>query len=128
MSSSGTGIVLGAGGVLGAAWTTGALAALQQHTGLDPRAHDSGPRSSRRRLSKRGNAELRRMLYLAGLGASHSKVFAPLYSSLKARGLHATEALIILGRKLLRIAWAVWNSGQPFDSSRVSRRAPCAQT
>jgi NTE family protein len=32
-----TGIVLGAGGVLGAAWTIGALAALQQERAIDPR-------------------------------------------------------------------------------------------
>lgn len=32
-----TGVVLGAGGVLGAAWTIGALAALQEHRGEDPR-------------------------------------------------------------------------------------------
>jgi len=31
------GLVLGAGGVLGAAWTIGALAALQEHYGWDPR-------------------------------------------------------------------------------------------
>ena len=35
-----TGVVLGAGGVLGAAWTIGALAALQQHRGWDPREAD----------------------------------------------------------------------------------------
>ena len=32
-----TGVVLGAGGVLGAAWTIGALAAVQEHRSLDPR-------------------------------------------------------------------------------------------
>jgi NTE family protein len=32
-----TGLVLGAGGVLGAAWTIGALAALEEERGLDPR-------------------------------------------------------------------------------------------
>jgi NTE family protein len=31
------GVVLGAGGVLGAAWTIGALQALEEHTGFDPR-------------------------------------------------------------------------------------------
>ena len=31
-----TGVVLGAGGVLGAAWTIGALAALQEQRGWDP--------------------------------------------------------------------------------------------
>ena len=35
-----TGLVLGAGGVLGAAWTIGALAALQSERGLDPRDAD----------------------------------------------------------------------------------------
>ena len=35
-----TGVVLGAGGVLGAAWTIGALAALQEHRGEDPRDAD----------------------------------------------------------------------------------------
>lgn len=102
--------------------------ALVAYSGLDPRAHDSGPRSGRRRLSKRGNAELRRMLFLAGLGASHSKVFGPLYRSLKARGFKPTEALVILGRKLLRIAWAIWNRGQPFDPSRIALPTACAQT
>ncbi|MBC7374183.1 MAG: hypothetical protein H7323_09355, partial [Frankiales bacterium] len=37
MTTTRTGIVLGAGGVLGAAWTIGALAALQEHHGWDPR-------------------------------------------------------------------------------------------
>ena len=35
-----TGVVLGAGGVLGAAWTIGALAALQEQRGWDPREAD----------------------------------------------------------------------------------------
>lgn len=35
-----TGVVLGAGGVLGAAWTIGALAALQEQQGWDPREAD----------------------------------------------------------------------------------------
>lgn len=40
MTSSRWGLVLGAGGVLGASWTIGALTALQEHTGLDPREAD----------------------------------------------------------------------------------------
>ncbi len=39
--SGGTGLVLGAGGVLGAAWTIGALAALQRRTGLAPHEADA---------------------------------------------------------------------------------------
>ena len=102
--------------------------ALVAYSGLDPRANDSGTKTGRRRLSKRGNADLRRQLYLAGFGASHSKVFGPLYRALKDKGFKTTEALVILGRKLLRIAWAVWRSGQPFDPARFAVPATCAQT
>src|SRR5690606_29850161 len=34
------GLVLGGGGVLGAAWSVGALCALEEHTGLDVREFD----------------------------------------------------------------------------------------
>jgi len=102
--------------------------AVVAYSGLDPRACDSGPRIGRRRLSKRGNPDLRRQLYLAGFGASHSKVFGPLYRSLRDKGFATTAAMVILARKLLRIAWAVWKSGQPFDPSRHMLPAPCAQT
>lgn len=102
--------------------------ALVAYSGLDPRANDSGAKSGRRRLSKRGNADLRRLMYLAGFGASHSKVFGALYRSIKARGFAPTEAMVILGRKLLRIAWAVWKTGQPFDPTRILGSSACAKT
>lgn len=89
-------------------------------TGLDPRACDSGTHRGKRRLSKRGPAWLRRQAYIAALAASHSKVFKPLYLSIKAKGFAATQALVILARKLLRVAWAVWRSGQPFDPCRLT--------
>lgn len=38
--TGGTGLVLGAGGVLGAAWLTGVLRALEEVTGFDPRTAD----------------------------------------------------------------------------------------
>ena len=37
---------------------------------LDPRPDDSGQHRGKRRLSKRGPAELRRLLYLAALSAA----------------------------------------------------------
>src|SRR5680860_1402225 len=37
--------------------------------GLDPRANDSGHKTGRRRLSKRGPAELRRLLFNAAMSA-----------------------------------------------------------
>jgi transposase len=93
--------------------------ALIAYSGLDPRPNDSGTKRGRRSLTKRGPAALRKMAWLAAFSASHSKAFKPLYLSIKSRGFSGTEALVILARKLLRVAWAVWRTGQPFDASKV---------
>lgn len=93
--------------------------ALVAYSGLDPRANDSGAKRGRRRLSKRGPALLRRQMYLAGFAASHSKALKPLYQSIRAKGFSTTEALVILGRKLLRIAFAIWKGKEVFDPSRL---------
>jgi transposase len=102
--------------------------AVVAYSGLDPRPCDSGARRGTRRLSKQGPAALRTQLYLAAFAASHSKALGPLYEQIKARGFASTQALVILARKLLRIAWAVWNSGQDFDPTRVGGLRACAKT
>lgn len=99
------------------------VGALIAYSGLDPRPNDSGSRRGRRALTKRGPASLRKMMWLAAFSASHSKAFAAHYQGIKARGFSGTEALVILARKLLRIAWAVWKTGQPFDPSKVLKTA-----
>ena len=101
---------------------------LVAYSGLDPRPNDSGSKSGRRRISKRGSPELRRQLYLAAFAASHSKALGPLYRSIKAKGFKTTQALVILARKLLRVAWAVWKTGKPFDPSLMIAPAACAKT
>lgn len=92
--------------------------ALVAYSGLDPRPCDSGTRSGRRRLSKRGSPSLRRQLYLAALAATRSKALGPTYQAIRAKGFKSTPAVVILARKLLRIAWAVWKSGKPFEAAR----------
>jgi transposase len=93
--------------------------ALVAYSGLDPRPCDSGRHRGQRHLSKRGPAWLRRQMYLVALGASHSKSLKPLYESIKARGFAPTQALVILARKLLRVAFAVWNSSTSFNADRM---------
>lgn len=94
--------------------------ALVAYSGLDPRACDSGKSRGRRRLSKRGQPALRRQMYLAAMSACHTKTFQGIYQTLRQRGLKTTEALVVLARKLLRIAYAVWRSGKPFDPQRLA--------
>lgn len=93
--------------------------ALVAYSGLDPRPQDSGTKRGRRRLSKKGPALLRRQMYLVGFAASHSKALKPLYQALRAKGFTTTEALVILGRKLLRVAFAIWKGHDIFDPARL---------
>lgn len=98
--------------------------ALVAFCGLDPRPRDSGTLRGRRQLTKRGPALLRRQVWMAGFAATNSKVFKPIYKALRARGLPTTAAIVILGRRLLRIAFAVWKSGKPFDPAKVEATHP----
>lgn len=93
--------------------------ALVAYSGLDPRPNDSGAKRGRRRLSKKGPALVRKQMYLAGLAAARSKALKPQYQVLRAKGFTSTEAIVILGRKLLRVAFAVWKSGEAFDPARM---------
>jgi transposase len=93
--------------------------AVVAYSGLDPRPNDSGKKRGTRKLSKRGPAHVRRQLYLSGFAASHSKVLKPLYQALRAKGFATTEAFVILGRKLLRAAFAVWKTGHPWEPARL---------
>jgi transposase len=88
------------------------------YTGLDPRPDDSGTRRGRRRLTHHGHALLRCLLFNAAMAATHSKLFKPRYLELRARGLQSTEAIVVLARKIARIAFALYKSGETFDAQR----------
>lgn len=88
--------------------------------GLDPRPDDSGQRHGQRHLSKRGDSELRRLLYNAAMAARRHPYFAALHARHRARGLPSTAALIVIARKLVRIAYAVYRSGMPFDEAKLA--------
>jgi len=90
-------------------------------TGLDPRPDDSGQHRGKRRLSKRGPAELRRLLYLAALSAVKTKPWRSLYEHYRARGLSSTAALVILARRIARTAWSIYTHKTEFDPARLTR-------
>ena len=89
-------------------------------TGLDPRPDDSGQHRGKRRLSKRGPAELRRLLFLAALSAIKTKTWRPLYEHSRAKGLSSTAALVILARRIARTAWSIYTYKTEFDPSRLT--------
>lgn len=91
--------------------------------GLDPRPYDSGQMRGVRHLSKRGDPELRRLLYCAAMAARRSAAFRPLYERWRAAGKSATTALLMLARKLARIAFALHRSNTSFNPAAVSAMA-----
>jgi transposase len=93
--------------------------AIVAYSGLDPRPNDSGQHRGRRRITKRGPPEMRRLLFLAAQAAAKSKAARPVYEAIRAKGFSTTQALVILARKLLRVAYSIWKTGQPFELKRL---------
>ena len=90
-------------------------------TGLDPRPDDSGQHRGKRRLSKRGPAELRRLLYVAAMSAKKTKTWKPLFEHYRAKGLSSTAALVILARRIARTAWSMYTYKTEFDPARLTK-------
>ena len=89
------------------------------YIGYDPRVRDSGQLRGRRFLSKRGPAELRRLLFTAAMSASRTKLWRPFYERYRARGFSTTATLVIIARKLARIAFSIVRHGVPFQPERI---------
>jgi len=90
-------------------------------TGLDPRPDDSGQHRGKRRLSKRGPAELRRLLYMAAMSAAKTKTWRPLYEHNRAKGLSTTATLVILARRIARTAWSIYTHKTEFNPGRLTK-------
>ncbi|AUA31325.1 IS110 family transposase [Pseudomonas sp. SGAir0191] len=75
--------------------------------GMDLRVSDSGQKNGRRRLTKRGCSEIRRLLHNAAMAASRSAAWKELYEKQRTAGKATTQALVILARKLARVAFAL---------------------
>lgn len=120
--------IVGVGPVVGMALTN-TLERLPFHnadafvafTGFDPRANDSGHKAGRRRLSKRGPAELRRLLFNAAMSAAKTKVWKPIYEHYRTQGWSTTAALVIIARKIARTAWSLHHYHSTFIPERITK-------
>ena len=86
------------------------------YAGVNPRVYTSGKSVRKRtRISKRGNARLRRALYMPALAAAKYNPFCRnLYERLTARGMAKKAAICAVMRKLLMIAFGVLKSQTMF--------------
>ena len=85
------------------------------YLGLDVRLKESGRYRGKRRLTKQGSPELRRLLYCASGPARVHARFAEYFDRLVGRGLSRTAARVALSRKLARIAFALMSRQECFE-------------
>ena len=83
---------------------------------LERRFPESGlrPSSGLRLLSKQGNGEERRLIYMAAVSACKTEKWRTTFEKLLSQGHPATAALCIIARKLLRIAFAIYRTNEPY--------------
>lgn len=85
--------------------------------GLDVRIRDSGTFKGKRKLTKRGESEIRRLLFCATQPARSYLPFDHYYHKQINKGLSKTAAKVILARKLARIAFSIIQNQQSFKKS-----------
>lgn len=82
--------------------------------GLDVRIRDSGKSRGKRKLTKQGDSEVRRLLHCAAMSAARHPTWKVFYQRYRDRGLRTTQALVILARKLARVAFALMKREEPY--------------
>lgn len=87
--------------------------------GLDVRVRDSGKQRGKRKLTKKGDPELRRLLYIAAMSASSNPTWSAFYQRHLQRGLTKTQALVALARKLARVAFALMQNETEYQPRGV---------
>ncbi|GAB1614943.1 IS110 family transposase [Pseudomonas sp. NGC7] len=77
------------------------------YLGMDVTVAQSGRWAGRGRLSKRGDSEVRRLLYNASMSGSRTETWKQFYAHHLGRGKKTTQALVILARRLARLAFGL---------------------
>ncbi len=92
------------------------------YVGLDVTLNDSGKIKGRGRLSKMGDAELRRLLFICAKANLRCKdsPFKDQYQRERAKGLATTAALCAVARKIACVLWSMHRHNADYDAQRVS--------
>ena len=93
--------------------------------GLTPRKHESGESICYRgRISKMGDSDIRRALYLPACNAMRNDPAMRAFAErLTARGKPYQVVATAVMRKMLSVAWTVIKKNEPYDYSRLLRTA-----
>jgi transposase len=95
------------------------------HAGLDPRAHQSGTSVTKpARISKVGNAHIRRALYMPALVAvQHNRHVRAFFEKLVARGKTPLQAYVAVMRKLLHAIYGMLTTRTAFVAAKFHAAA-----
>jgi transposase len=88
--------------------------------GFDVRIRESGRYKGKRKLTKRGEAEIRRLLYCAAKPSRHYQPFDNYYLLQLQKGLSKIAANVILARKLARIAFTLLSKQTTFTKKEIA--------
>lgn len=77
------------------------------YLGLDVRVRDSGKYRGLRKLTKRGNPEIRRLLFNGARAGSATAQWKSYYDGLLNRGFSTTAATVAVARKIAKLAFAL---------------------
>lgn len=94
------------------------------YAGLDIRVRQSGRNPGQAKLSRNGDAELRRLLYLAAMTACRraDSPFRRQFERERAKGLSKTAAYNVIARRLAALAWSLHRHRTVYDPARVFRQ------
>ncbi len=94
------------------------------YIGYDVRVRESGKKIGKSCISKRGDPEARRLLFLAARSAARRPgPFQELYERYQANGLSKTAATVAVARKIARTLWAIYTKKTPYRPERVLAQA-----
>jgi len=85
------------------------------YSGLDVRVDQSGEKSIKGRITKKGNSHLRKALYMPALSACRNNSTMKLfYTQLNQRQKAKKQGVIAVQRKLLLLTYSLWKTGQDY--------------
>lgn len=87
--------------------------------GIDPVPNESGNFKGRSHVSKKGDATLRTLLYLAGVAGSRTKAWKPKYQKLLGKGKQKKQAIVSISRKIAITLYSVHKFNTTFDMKRL---------
>ncbi len=90
---------------------------LVSYSGYDIIKNQSGKRIGKTRMSKKGNAHIRRAMHMPAFGVVRNQVtpFVSLYERMTSKGKKKMQAYVAVQRKLLILIWTLWRKNESYD-------------